>query len=380
MLSGSAKTLLNVDAFHGPPIAWARNLKLDQPMVDIFIEPDTEGTLLEEQWRSWAHRQEIIRVMHALYIVDAELSSILHHEPIQNFESYTFSPTCSMTVFMAPNSTDWKHKHLTESHQPGDQPSSIDGRVLFSDPNSLRQIPVHSRFTAYAVLEGISMRVISSRKTRVEQVPTSIEFDSLLTAFYTRFLERREQHSRNDPLQLEILWHLVYMETSADFNLLEKAIGREGTRLELAELSAILAWATSQDAARAILHASMIQKHVLAMSVVSEFAIHVPRALFWAGLAIICYMRFGSKSNTPPHSSPLGPHRFPEFALFGMKDSTSIGGTGEHGIDDVFSQKTFLFSIIDLLDRIGHWELSRKFADILRAATAFVSDNYEIRV
>ncbi|KAJ5636687.1 uncharacterized protein N7484_010000 [Penicillium longicatenatum] len=379
MLSGSAKTLLNVDAFHGPPIAWARNLKLDQPTVEILIEPDIEGTLLEERWRSWARRQEIIRVIHALYIVDAELSSLLHHEPIQNFESYTFSPTCSEAVFMAPNSIDWKNKHLAETHQLRGQSCSFDGRILLSDPDSLRKIPVHSRFTAYAVLEGISMRVISSRKSFIQQV-SARAFDQFLTAFYTRFLDRREQQPRHDPLQLDILWHLVYMETSADFNLLEKAIGREGSRLDPAELSTIIAWATSQDADRSILHASMIQKHVQAMSVVSEFAIHVPRALFWAGLALICYMRFGSKPYTSPHSSPPTSHRFPEFALLAMDDLMPITGIGEHGFDGAFSQKTLLFSIIDLLDRIGHWELARKFASILRAATVFVSDNHDIRV
>lgn len=380
MLSGSAKTLLNVDAFHGPPIAWARNLKLDQPMVDIFIEPATGGTLLEEKWRSWARRQEIIRMTHALYIVDAELSSILHHEPIQNIESYSFSPTCSEAVFMAPNSNDWKNKHLAETHQLRDQPSSFDGRILCSDPDSLRQIPIHSRFTAYAVLEGISMRVISSRKCPNEQASASREFDYLLTAFYTRFLDHREQQPSHDPLQLKILWHLVYMETSTDFNLLEKAIGREGTRLEPTELSAVRAWAASKDADRSILHAFMIKTHVQAMSVVSEFAIHVPRALFWAGLALICSMRFGSKANTSPHSSPLAPHRFPEFALLDKNEFTPITEMSERGIDGAFFQKTSLFSIIDLLDRIGHWELARKFASILRAAAVLVSDNHEIRV
>ncbi|KAJ5545814.1 hypothetical protein N7494_003399 [Penicillium frequentans] len=380
MLSGSAKTLLNVDAFHGPPISWARNLKLDQPTVDIIIEPETGGTLLEEQWRSWARRQELIRVMHALYIVDAELASILHHEPIQSFESYKFSPTCSETVFMAASAIDWKYKLLAETRQLKDQPSSFDGRILLSDPDSLRRIPAHSRFTAYAVLEGISMRVISWRKSLAEQVPATREFDDLLIAFYTRFLDRREQKPSHDSLQLEILWHLVYMETSADFNLLEKAIGREGTRLEPAELSAMIAWATSQDAERSILHASMIQKHVQTMSVVSEFAIHVPRALFSAGLALICYMRFGAKSNMSPESSPPSNHHFPELAFFGMVEFMPITGIGERRFDGAFSQKTLLFSIIDLLDRIGHWELARKFASILRASTVFVSDNHDIRI
>jgi hypothetical protein len=319
-------------------------------------------------------------MMHALYIVDAELSSILHHEPIRNFESYTFSFTCSETVFMAVNPIDWKHKYLAETHQLRDQSLSFDSRTLLSNPDSLRQIPAHSRFTAYAVLEGISMRVIPSQKYLAEHISASREFDDLLIAFYTRFLDRREQQPRHDTLQLETLWLLVFKETSTDFNLLEKAIGREGTRLEPAELSAIVAWANSQDSDRSILHASIIQKHVQAMSVASEFAIHVPRALFWAGLTFICYIRFGSKSNISPQSSPPNNHRFPEFGFLGNHDSMPSNVVAQRGIDDVFSQKTFLFSIMDLLDRIGHWELARKFASILRAGTVFVSDNYEFRV
>jgi hypothetical protein len=364
MLSGSPITLINVDAFRGIPIALARSLKMHQSVAEALINLNANGLQLENQWRNWAYQQEVIRIMHALLIVDAELSSILHHEPIQSLESYSFVPTCSDSIFAASNSIDWKDKYLAGVDQQSNQGLALDFRALLSDPQGLNQIPTNSRFTAYAVLEGISMRVISACRSSTKQIPRPRKFDHLLTTFYTRFLDRRKPQPRHDNFQLDILWHVVYMETCCDFDLLEKAIGREGSRLTSAELSNTIAWATSEDAHRCLLHAFMIANHVQAMSVGLEVAIHVPRALFWAGLAVLCSIKFGPKSKSSQHGSAVN---FPEFLLPGLDQS--IGGVDifQHDIGDDFSQHALLLSIIDLLDRVGHWKLSRQFAIILRA-------------
>lgn len=374
MMSGSAQTLLNVNAFHGPPIAWARHLNLHRPRACIPFDPLAYDIHLDDQWRKWAEDQEISRMTQALYIVDAELSSLLHHEPIQSFESYSFSQSCCESVFNAPDALVWKQRYLAERHQRGNLPDVLDDHNLLSESSGLSQVSTTSRFTAYAVLEGISIRVLSKRRSSVATVPASRNFDGILVEFYHQFLEPAEQGPRCDPLQLEVLWHLVFMETCADFNVLEISIGREGYPPTPSELSVTTAWAASRDAYRCILHGLMIQKHVQAMTLRSELAIHVPRALFWFGLALICYIRFGSPSSLFHEPLRLGDFHFPELALIGVDESELVAELTRSGVDDHLSQKTVFFSIIDLLEHAGHWEIARRFAAILRTTGNFVFD------
>lgn len=370
MMSGSPQILLTVDAFHGPPIVWARHLNLNRAGGFIPVEPGTNGAELDKIWRKWAYGEQLQRVLHGLYIVDAELASILHREPFQNFESYSFTFTCSDSLFSAPNALDWKVKYLVETRQCHNQPLTLDSRTIFSSSNGICLIPATSRFTAYAILESISIQVLSSQASSLRTPHSAREYDQHLIDFHNRFLNPKESGANPDPLQLNILWHIVFMETFANFNLLEKAVGREGCKLTTSEYSAITAWATSEDASRCILHGLMIRKYVQAMPIISELAIHVPRAIFWAGISLLCYIRFGSLSKgAHPHLSAW--NNYPELSLPGMNLSMLINGLKQAELDCSLSLKTILFSMIDLLNHAGHWGIARKFAVILTTASNF---------
>ncbi|KAH8902247.1 hypothetical protein BR93DRAFT_932415 [Coniochaeta sp. PMI_546] len=365
MLSGNPTLLLTVDAFHGPPIAWARHIRLHRSQPNIQIDSDIDGHRLDELWREWARNEELIRVAHGLYVIDAELANLLHREPFQNFTSYKFSFAASDAAFMAPNARSWKERHLVDVHQRQHYASSPDSRVLLPGPLSLEQVPATSSFTAYAILEGIGMQIFSLR-SNFNASEVSVEaYQGVLTDFHQRFL-RTQTQACHELLHLSILLNAVFMTVFVDIDLLERAMGREGSQLSPDELESLRAWASSENARSCVAHSLSIKTQIQKFNITSELAMHVPRALFWACLVLFCYIRFGSPPNQQQEMPLAGMDCNNNASSFGGRwdEENTLSSPSAHLVNDI-SMKASLFTMIDMLQHVGHWGLSRKFASIL---------------
>jgi hypothetical protein len=169
-------------------------------------------------------------------------------------------------------------------------------------------------------------------------------------------------------MDMTILWHSAYMSMCADFDLLERAIGRDGGNLSSEDQLAVVTWANSSQAKRCVIHGTIIQKRLENLPLGSEPAIHVPRAMFKAGIAWYCYSRFGSRGEA---QSDLGQENldFPEFKLFGVNPAVLLFQANgyKHGGPSSTEINAALCGLTDLLRRIGHWEIARRFAAILGA-------------
>lgn len=370
MLSGCPTLLFAVDAFHGPPIAWARYNRLHEARPPLQIDRDVDGELLNEVWRKWARNEELVRIAHGLYIIDAELGSLLHREPLQNFESYTFASTSSDTAFLAANAKDWKRAYLGELQHQNIQSTASQDRDHSLMPFDLLSVPVTSSLTAYAILEGISMRVLSPRPILARSIDSRREQQALLTQFQSRFLDS-QAHESDDMLQLRILWNSVCINTYVDINLLERAVGRTGNKPTSSENNALTTWAGTMDAQRCVLHGFAIKKHVERASRLSELAMHVPRAVFWAGLALLCYIRYRPKDVTPRDSPSSKGAFYQESPLAGTDGEATSGNFSALAIDDPSSLKTTLYALTDILRHAGHWGIARQFAAILTSLCNF---------
>lgn len=370
LLCGCPNVLLTVDAFHGPPIAWARHIRLHRARPEASIDLNTDDSQLHERWKEWAHNEELLRLAHGLYILDVELASLLHHEPFQSFSSYSFAFASSDSAFMASNAKQWKELYLAEMQERSEASSCVNDNLLLPSRYNFNQVPRTSRLTAYAILEGISMQILSRwADNRMTSWPLT-DFHQPLADFHKRFIQSSTDVAP-DQLQLHILWHAVYMTVFADFDLLERAIGREGHTLSPRDIDLLTTWANSDEGLKCILHSLMIKKHVQGTSVISDLAMHVPRAIFWAAMALICYIRFGTRDEQL--QSLLNPtilNYIEQFSM-GIDRPTFISELSEFVAGDSITLKTTVFMMTDLLQRVGHWEISRKFASILTAASNF---------
>ncbi|TKA60780.1 hypothetical protein B0A55_12546 [Friedmanniomyces simplex] len=307
----------------------------------------------KDAWRRWSQKEEIIRLVAALHIHDAEIASILHHEPILRHAAVDLAKPAPDRIFNARNSQEW-YAHINCCIL-----ASPDRRARLTDegaPEAMRcAFTQATSFSAYADLERLLAAISEERHS-----------DKLDQAVQSRLTgELVEFHQRNlvtlsadvDAFGLHILWHLCFMSLITDFDLFERAIGRDGKQMDAADRKSISSWAASRSARRAKVHMQQIQKRLEALPIGLEPTIHVPRAAFLVAISwycAFCYMP--SNQDRQPTSV-----EYPELRLLGLDSDVWSHGTGGFllEINDV------LCRLADLLQRLGHWEIARKFAAII---------------
>lgn len=354
VLSGRPKDLVLADVLHGTVMAWAR--ESNKNALPSPISPDDvtwNGINVDEQWSRWIDHEQRRRVEIALNIHDAELASLLHHEPIRKHRLSHYPHLASDALFMAPTASSWAQQYKQSS-----DPSPSPG--LFDDP--LQDAGGDSKFGAYAVLESIHAFVIEARRSSSFNEHESKRLSNLLMRWWRRHSVHFVEDEDEDPFSLPVLWHSVYMAIYADMDLLERASGRDGLPATTTAHSLIRPWANSLDASKCLVHALLVQRYLERMRVSSEPAIHVPRGLFHAALSWLCFTRIGGQQTVN-----LKAFDAPEIQLLGS-DTALHEAHGQAFGDSTFADVNHLHRLIDLLNRVGRWAISSSFSSVLCAA------------
>ncbi|KFZ08518.1 hypothetical protein V501_05921 [Pseudogymnoascus sp. VKM F-4519 (FW-2642)] len=424
LLSGIPQHLAIVEALHGSVITWARrchmfNYRINQPQVE-----NLSGASLDEAWKAWARSEEIVRAVLGLYIHDAKLACMFHHEPLLRHNSIMMSVAADDDLFNAPSATIWKRKML----QSASRSAVRDCLHMNLDHHGTQPVPQelswkNSHFTAYIILHGISA-TINEQQQMSQLHPDSANFtkcfDALICWYQTfaqdAHLSESKEVSRPDTLCLMILWHSVFMCLLTNFDLLERAIGRNGADSATLDTDMAYAtkWATSREAQRCMLHVHALLNSLGAMRLDAEAAIHVPHCLFLAGIVSYCFTRFRRPNpalQSPAHtrlsrletrSPALQPVvEFPEFEVRGVPIPQHIFGSPSINSNDHVSPLThdgtsnsftihgdqttrfratsgagaaMMCTLIDMLQRVGHWGIARTYAATLSTLVCVDSD------
>ncbi len=367
MLSGDPRHLLLVEAFHGTIIAWARQTKMfknKQSVVSGDIQQKSSGDLALA-WNDWVLSEATIRVVLGLHVHDAELATIFHHEPLLRHGTGRLPLASSDRAWNASTAKQWKEVTRKDYEGwPSQQSLNMLGRGNEEVMDHLiSNVPVSGKFNAYVLLQGIGANVCDSRQRGQIDASTLARFSDDLILWYKKFCGGgAERHP--DPFCSMILWHHIFISLFVDFDMFERAIGREGAESSRLCRESAAHWAHSIEARRCIIHASLIQTLVEALLVSTEPAIHVPRILFHAALVWFCFTTFPSHLDLH-----VGFHtvlELPEFRVlnikpsqipFEVKDIESGRAPGSH--------PSALCGLTDHLQRISHWGISKKLASIL---------------
>jgi len=357
MLSGQAKHLVLVDTFHGTIVAWARRAKLFQKRSRQPTHQDLEG-----EWREWARGEERSRFALAVRIHDAEIASTLHHETMLPLVPKEMIVTHGDALFFAANPQDWKALHGDNLAHTGALTPDVSCGYATLDALHARllSIPMYHHFSIYSALEDILSAIIEARTNETLETGYIHEIHFCLMAFRKHY-RQSPSASKTEALQggIIILWHFLFISLHADSDMLEKSIGRDGPEPNPSDLAKTREWARSADGKRTAAHAIMIKKNLEHFPLTSEPAIHVPRAMFASAICLFCYSKYGCEGKNGEQLD------FPEFTLLDVHVAAlllEINKTKRSGDDELSPVHEY----IDLLQRIGHWEISRKFASILR--------------
>ncbi|KAJ5165095.1 uncharacterized protein N7500_006925 [Penicillium coprophilum] len=351
ILAGKPKYLVLADVLHGTVASWAREANrlgalCSQPQ-DILSSAD-----IEQSWHRWIDSEQRARVQAALNIHDAELAALYHHEPIRSHRLRQFPHLASDELFSAPTASKWEVL-LKQSIQ-------IQSENQLKAQLSTNPFPVtgqDSRFTAYGILEGISARLIDAKKSQAFDHLVCQDTSNLLIQWWQTY-----HTTGQDPFCLPVLWHSIFISLYADMDLLERAVGRDGRAPALEASGSAREWASSVDASRCLVHASLIARYLERMSISAEPALHVPRALFSAALVYLCVSQYA-----PKHVVSAEAFTSPEVNLLGegAAEAACCPGSTQSSEYSVFTDLDQLYGMIDLLQRGGRWGISQAFAHVL---------------
>lgn len=367
ILSGVPSDLFMTETFHGTVIAWARQNGFFRVRNTLEnIEP-AEGSNVEELWKRWIHVEEMVRVVLGLHVHDSEFAAIFHHEPLLRHDRSKLPHCCSEDLFNASTASQW-HALVRGLNVPSRSTNIQDfGQSRVAGAN-----PYGSHMYAYAALAGIIASVQERRATALDSSSVEKFRNSLLSWQNDRF--RSIHESSDDPLCLTVLWHEAFLTLYADFDLLEQSIGRDGVTPLHETLDRVRIWASSSEARRCVLHALFVQKHMESLPVGMEPAIHVPKALFYSAIVIYCYIKF--TPSVAPYTPSQDDVNIPELQVSELTSPAyQSGGTGARQVKLSPVDSSILCNLVDLLRRVGHWELSRKFASILEALINDLADS-----
>lgn len=256
--------------------------------------------------------------------------------------------------------------------------------------------PHHSSMLiSWAALSGIGATISESRQLGSLSAQRITEFQAELLIWYyscQNCCQKQDCRSLRHPelpFCLKPLWHHTFMVLTADLNLLELAIGRQGSKISVSTLNYVKAWICSPESKRCLLHALCLQNMFCSTTVSSADAIHSARILFSAALCWYCYMLYlpwcsasaGSDAHLLTDDTLNHLMTMPEIRL--LRENRGVTETRPDVVDSAIADlKTILVAntavmkastlcvLESTLRRLGTSGISRSFADIVHAFVA----------
>ena len=206
---------------------------------------------------------------------------------------------------------------------------------------------VSSDFELYVMLESISASACENRDSATSWAHTAQRCRELLISWYEKY-QLGIMHRKNSNSGPMILWHSTFMLVHADFDALELSCGREGIKEAQKAVEYAQVWVNSVDAKRCLLHAVLIQRNFESLPMGAELSIHVPMCLYYCGIVLFCFLRFGGEGNGMMEAEQS--LDFPELRLLGINENNMIAEeTGGHQLGRLGSSP--LFRLIDQIGR-----------------------------
>jgi hypothetical protein len=407
LTSGDPAHRATAAAYQGSLIALARHHKLLSPAPPFHLEDDLSAEQLDKAWRSWAKQEELRRVAVLLYIHDAEIAALFHHEPIFRHNAGYIPTVCSQELFSAPSAAIWASLFRAEVREaqfhgeysrtgPPDRLGNADIGARNQAISPLRTgLSNQSIFNVYNSLSGIGASICECWHLDLLSPTTVNKFESDLLTWYAsspKAFKVSNDHCEQteSPFSLLPLWHYTFIALSTNLNLLELAVGREGTDIAPATREYVLSWIASSDSKRCLLHALFLQNLMVTTNIGALVALHTPRILFSAALCWYCYLLYVPESSPPsaqsarrlPDGFSEALNSLPEIQL--LREGSSSNSTNIYPVPHIFNQTLsdlpkFLVAnsaeiqantlcvIENMLRRLAMSGISLRFADLIQS-------------
>lgn len=362
LLSGNSNDVSMAESFHGTLASWVRTVALPLSRTNSRLDHHGMNGQSEQSWQQWVLEEEKARLVFALRIHDAEIAAMFHNCPLLRYGADPPNPIgINDALFAAADLEAWLR--IRGQQQDGESTvlTSLSGSHAPRDGSTAGGLLSSTAFVTYVALESISAHVLELRTTGLLNESSK---DRIVRALceLSASVDWHLQCGDHDNLGLRVLWHSDFMVMTADFDILELAIGRDGP-CAATVLGQLIPWFESLDLCRCLLHALLLLERVERMSVAKEPAVHLGRGLFhasvlWAALSL----RFGDTQITWRMDAM-------SFAEFRHLDASAMLDIWERsGLLQQHPQKVWrslAHRSCRLLQKLGPWGLFDSFAHIL---------------
>jgi hypothetical protein len=372
LLSTDPSDLVLTDTFHGTMLSWAR--KLTSEASQGFPLKPLSGDAKTVAWKKWAHAEQIRRLMMALTVHDSELAMLFNHEPLLRQLSTLYMVPISDALFQAPSADRWCH--LLDAlrptiHQALPIKTNTWVTSTMEDPCDVISISMRqSQFAAYAVLQNIAAAISESRSLGELTDDKQQLFGDCLIAWYKSF-KRNTEVAKVDTFNLKTLWHCTFLTLCTDLHAIEEFVERDGSCRNGTSTEDAVGCTHSLSHLRSMMHASILQKHVENLRLSATPPIHVPRALYTAGLLWACHSRLQDATQNQhqrPEEIRNALMNLPECQEAGIVDTSHIDEVLEAYTTTSRSYNAPLFGIVELLRRLSRTSISNRFVLVLQNA------------
>lgn len=268
---------------------------------DTFLAQGTENSHeeLEHQWRTWAAKETKIRALLGHYILDGQISEYSGRPTSQRHTTHTLPMSSDDAAFQAPNAPQWRQDHKPASKQHA--PFLRLFCMLFSNHMHIRHLGLSlSSFNASVILEGLKSLTTERYPAELKPVgvPSHLDLARARSRLYSFIIQSTAMPPATQKTVL-MRWHTISADAvlnlgglcrslCSQFKIEQHIFGRqEESPIDLA------AWKDSPQARLALLHANSIHHILREISLTKVQTIHVPVAIFGAGLIYCAFMLAG---------------------------------------------------------------------------------------
>ncbi|KAL4905121.1 hypothetical protein BDW74DRAFT_178127 [Aspergillus multicolor] len=269
--SGSGRRTEIAESFQQPVLTMLRRGLRFRRSVYTAITPSLEDPppVLEQKWRDWAEQESFKRLVHHLFLHDAQSSLMLNINPLISYADLELPLPMARSLWDAKSAAEWRDIYITTAPLQSSAPERLPSLVDTLRDMSAYTGRIDAQLSASVILHGLSALineyhrlkfiaqgngaskhwnalVINSRQQELEQVLHHFKMISVDTNFATPSPE------------ISLLYEVISMFLFMSLEDLQLFAGKEDRNEARRVYNSALEWIGSVDSRKAIWHAGQV--------------------------------------------------------------------------------------------------------------------------
>ncbi|KAL4950100.1 hypothetical protein BDW69DRAFT_202385 [Aspergillus filifer] len=280
--SGSGRRTEIAESFQQPILTMLRRGLRFRRSVYTPIIPLLEDTqdVLERKWRAWAEQESFKRLMHHLYLHDAQSALMLNINPLISYADLELPFPMIRALWEAKSAIEWRDIYLATA-PPGPAPERLPSLVDTLRDMSTWQGRIDYQLSGFVILHGLSALINEYHRLKFIAQGNSKHWNALVINSRQQELAQVLQHFRMlryewtnmnlniDPMiqtntadstsiSLNLIHSVISMFLFMSLEELQLFAGKEDKSEARRVYNSALEWINSVDSRKAIWHAGQV--------------------------------------------------------------------------------------------------------------------------